>query len=181
MGCQAAKYGEDLTVAIDLLPPSTNEAEVKTVSSHRRTILLAEDDEVLRLLISSVLQQEGFDILVAANGKESIEHAERYQGRIHLLLTDVSMPEMDGPILARYLQAIWCDLKVIVMSAHPAKVLSLDQSWTFIRKPFLVRFLVQRIRKALSQPPKFVSEDRRNGPPRFSSHIGFRSLHREAP
>jgi DNA-binding response OmpR family regulator len=163
-------------VAIDLLPSSTNEAEVKTVSSQRRTILLAEDEEVHRLLISSVLQKEGFDILVAANAKEAIEHAERYQGRIHLLLTDVSMPEMDGPILARYLQAIWCDLKVIVMSAHPAKVLRLDQSWTFIRKPFLVRSLVQRIRKALSQPPKFVSSPEHTS----SSHMGFRSLHREA-
>jgi CheY-like chemotaxis protein len=178
---QAAECVEDITVAIDLLPPSTNEAEVKTVSPHRRTILLAEDEEVHRLLISSVLQKEGFDILVAANGKEAIEHAERHQGRIHLLLTDVSMPEMEGPILARRLQAIWRDLKVIVMSAHPAKVLSLDQNWTFIRKPFLVRFLIQRIREALPQPPRFVSEHRQNGPLRFSSHMGFRSVHRETP
>jgi DNA-binding response OmpR family regulator len=164
VGCQAAEYVEDITVVIDLLLPSTNEGQVKTISSDRRTILLAEDEEVHRLLISMVLQKEGFDILVAANGKEAIEHAERHQGRIHLLLTDVSMPEVEGPILARSLQAIWRDLKVIVMSADPAKVLSLDQSWTFIRKPFLVRFLVQRIREALPQSPKFVSEHRQKGP-----------------
>jgi CheY-like chemotaxis protein len=114
---------------------------VKTVISKRQTILLAEDEEVYRRLISSVLQKEGFDILVAANGKEALEHAERCRRRIHLLLTDVTMPEVEGPTLARYLQAMWRDLKVIIISAHPAKLLSLDQGWMFIRKPFLISAL----------------------------------------
>ena len=58
---------------------------MKTVISKRQTILLAEDEEVYRRLISSVLQKEGFDILVAANGKEALEHAERCRRRIHLV------------------------------------------------------------------------------------------------
>ena len=155
---------------------------MKTVISKRQTILLAEDEEVYRRLISSVLQKEGFDILVAANGKEALEHAERCRRRIHLLLTDVTMPEVEGPTLARYLQAMWRDLKVIIISAHPAKLLSLDQGWMFIRKPFLKSALVQRIREALPQPPRFLSEHRQGGPlRRFSDHSGFRNLHRQAP
>jgi CheY-like chemotaxis protein len=166
-------------VAIDVLRRSTNEAEVKTLLSDRQTILLAEDEEVYRRLISSVLQRAGFDILVAANGKEAVEHAERYRGRIHLLLTDVSMPEVEGPLLARYLQAIRRDLKVIVMSAHPAKLEGLDQSWTFIRKPFLVSSLIQRIHEALPQPPRFLSEHHESRPlRRISSHLEFRGFRR---
>ena len=152
---------------------------MKTVFSKRQTILLAEDEEVYRRLISSVLQKEGFDILVAANGKEALEHAERCRRRIHLLLTDVTMPEVEGPTLARYLQAMWRDLKVIIISAHPAKLLSLDQGWTFIRKPFLVSALVQRIREALPQPPRFLSEHHESRPlRRISSHLEFRGFRR---
>jgi two-component system cell cycle sensor histidine kinase/response regulator CckA len=153
-------------VAIDVLPRSANEAEVKTVAPcKRQTILLAEDEEVYRRLISSVLQKEGYDILVAENGKEALERAERCQRRIHLLLTDVTMPEVEGPTLARYLQGIWRDLRVIVMSAHPAKMLSLDQGWTFISKPFLASALVQRIRDVLPQSPRLLSEHRQGSIP----------------
>jgi hypothetical protein len=70
------------------------------------------------------------------------------------------MPEVEGPELARHLEAIWRDLKVIVMSAHPAELLSLDADWTFIRKPFSVSALVQAIREgtaAIAEIPFGVS------------------------
>ena len=127
------------------------------VPSKRQTILLAEDEEVYRRLLSSVLQKEGFEILSAENGKRALELAERCQRRIHLLLTDVTMPEVEGPTLARSLQAIRRDLRVIVMSAHPAKMLMLDQGWTFISKPFLVTALIQKISEVLPQPRKVLS------------------------
>lgn len=119
--------------------------------------MLAEDEEVYRCLLSSVLQKQGFEILIAENGKQALELAERRQQRIHLLLTDVTMPEVEGPTLARHLQGIRRDLRVIVMSAHPAKMLMLDRGWTFISKPFLASALVQKIREVLTQPKRLVS------------------------
>ena len=165
-------------MAIDLLLQCANEAEMKAIYSKGQTILLAEDEEVYRSLICSVLQKEGFNILLAANGREALERAERCRRRIHLLLTDASMPELEGPTLARYLQATWRDLKVIVMSAYPARLLSLDRGWTFISKPFLVRSLVQKVREALAQPPRLLSEHRQDGTlPRFSNRMGLRDFH----
>jgi CheY-like chemotaxis protein len=146
-------------VEIDVLLPLGKEAEVRTVASpEKQTILLAEDEEVCRSLISSVLQKQGYEILIAENGKQALELAERCKRKIHLLLTDVTMPEVEGPTLARYLQAIRRDLRVIVMSAHPAKMLMLDQGWTFISKPFLASALVQKIREVLPQPPRLLSQ-----------------------
>lgn len=127
--------------------------------------MLAEDEEVYRCLLSSVLQKQGFEILIAENGKQALELAERRQQRIHLLLTDVTMPEVEGPTLARYLQAIRRDLRVIVMSAHPAKMLMLDRGWTFISKPFLASALVQKIREVLPQPKRLVSVQCQGGNP----------------
>jgi CheY-like chemotaxis protein len=136
-------------LAIDLLLRSTDEVEVKTESSKRQTILLAEDEEVYRSLISAVLRKEGYNILVTQNGRQALECAEHCRRKINLLLTDVTMPEVEGPTLARYLQGIWCDLRVIVMSAHPAKTLNLGRDWTFINKPFQTSALVERIRQVL--------------------------------
>jgi two-component system cell cycle sensor histidine kinase/response regulator CckA len=124
--------------------------DVKTAKcSKRKTVLLAEDEELSRHVLSSVLQKEGYNVLIAENGRQALERAKQCRRRIHLLLTDVSMPEIEGPTLARSLQAIWRDLRVIVMSAHPAQMLSLDHSWTFISKPFVANALAQRIRELL--------------------------------
>ena len=120
-----------------------------------KTILLAEDEESCRCVISSVLRKQGFEILLAESGTRALELAERFQRRIHLLLTDVTMPGVDGPTLARYLQGMRCGLRVIVMSAHPAKMLMLDQGWTFISKPFVASALVQKVREVLHNPQDY--------------------------
>jgi two-component system, cell cycle sensor histidine kinase and response regulator CckA len=120
-----------------------------------KTILLAEDEESCRCVISSVLRKQGFEILLAESGTRALELAERFQRRIHLLLTDVTMPGVDGPTLARYLQGMRCGLRVIVMSAHPATMLVLDQGWRFIRKPFTVSALVQKVREVVLNPQEY--------------------------
>lgn len=144
-------------VVTDVLCPLGYEDEVKTVlASGRQTVLLAEDEEIYRLLISSVLRKAGYDILIAANGKEALERAERSRRKIDLLLTDVMMPEVEGPALARYLQAARRDLRVIVMSANPVRMLTLDRGWKFISKPFLASTLIQRIREVLPKPSRLL-------------------------
>jgi two-component system, cell cycle sensor histidine kinase and response regulator CckA len=120
-----------------------------------KTILLAEDEESCRCVISSVLRKQGFEILLAESGTRALEVAGRFQRRIHLLLTDVTMPGVDGPTLARYLQGMRCGLRVIVMSAHPTKMLMLDQGWTFISKPFVASALVQTVREVLLNPQEY--------------------------
>jgi DNA-binding NtrC family response regulator len=125
------------------------------ISLERQTILLAEDEESCRCVVGSVLRKQGFEILVAENGTRALEIGERFRRRIDLLLTDVTMPGVDGPTLARHLQGIRYDLRVIVMSAHPAKMLMLDQAWTFISKPFVASVLVQKVREVLHSPQEY--------------------------
>jgi len=133
---------------------------VRTESYMRPTILLAEDEDVYRHLIAAVLRKEGYDILIAKNGREALERAKRCGRRIHLLLTDVTMPEVDGRDLAKYLQATWSNLRVIIMSARPAATLRLEQGWTFLGKPFVPNALIRRIREALpSLPNKTMAGD----------------------
>jgi two-component system, cell cycle sensor histidine kinase and response regulator CckA len=121
-----------------------------------KTILLAEDEEGCRCVISSVLRKQGFEILLAESSTRALELGERFQRRIHLLLTDVTMPGVDGPTLARYLQGMRRGLRVIVMSAHPAKMLMLDQGWAFISKPFVASVLVQKVREVLYNPQEYL-------------------------
>lgn len=148
----------------DVLCPLGYEDEVKPLlTSGRQTVLLAEDEEIYRLLISSVLRRAGYDILIAANGKEALERAERSRRRIDLLLTDATMPEVEGPALARYLQAVRRDLRVIVMSADPVRMLNLDRGWKFIGKPFHVSTLIQRIREVLPKPSRLPFGRNREG------------------
>ena len=72
-------------------------------SSWTETILLAEDEDAIRTLVRRVLQHNGYNVIEARHGLQALKESHRYSGRIHLLLTDIVMPEMTGPELARRL------------------------------------------------------------------------------
>ena len=69
------------------------------------TVLIAEDESMVRSLAARVLSDRGYTVLVASNGAEALKTAREYAGKIHLLLTDVVMPEMNGKELATRLEA----------------------------------------------------------------------------
>ena len=115
------------------------------------TILLVDDDEQVRALALEVLRQQGYIVLEAASGEEALRLAdESGDGKIHLLLTDVDLPSLNGPETARRIQASRPKIKVLYISGDYRAVTELGvHSDTLLRKPFTMAELVQRVRSVL--------------------------------
>lgn len=113
-----------------------------------------EDEEPLRKVVIELLTQIGYHVLSAANGKEAIRVAEAYPDNIHLLITDVLMPEIDGAELAKLLCAMRPDLKVIYISGYTDTCLApegiLPPGTVLVNKPFSVRMLSAKMREVLA-------------------------------
>ena len=120
----------------------------------KRTILLAEDQQAVRHLCFTILTRHGYQVLVANDGNHALEVAEAHPGPIHLLLSDVMMPGLDGPGLAQRILAVRPDTRVVLMSAYSEEMLPLLDGVPFLRKPFRSAALVQAIGEALAHPPK---------------------------
>lgn len=121
------------------------------------TILLAEDQDVMRTLARRSLEKWGYRVLVAAHGAEALALARAHEGPIHLLLTDLAMPQMDGVELAGELVRLRPGTRVIVMSAHVDqarvdRVQSLPGA-AFLAKPFALEALARTIRELLDGQP----------------------------
>ena len=116
-------------------------------------MLLAEDEELVRVLARKVLAQAGYRVLVAAGGAEALALAERHDGPIHLLLTDVVMPEMSGRELMRRLIERRPDVRVLYMSGYADEAIArhgvLDPGTAFMQKPFTPGVLARRVRDVL--------------------------------
>ena len=121
----------------------------------RETVLLVEDEPTILTLGRRMLESLGYEVLSASSPGEAIEIAEEYAGPIHLLITDVIMPEMNGRDLARRLLTIYPDMERIFMSGYTADVIAhhgvLDKGVHFIQKPFSVDMLADKVRKALEE------------------------------
>jgi len=90
---------------------------------------------------------------MAEDGREAATIAAAYDGPIHLLLTDVMMPELDGPHLAAIVQDARPDIRLIFMSGYSHGLLELvDRNCVFIQKPFLPATLIEAIRSTLAEP-----------------------------
>ncbi|HWE31343.1 MAG TPA: ATP-binding protein, partial [Polyangia bacterium] len=113
------------------------------------TVLLAEDDDAVRDFVAFVLGKLGYRVLQAADGVEALGVAAAYEAPIHLLLSDVVMPHMDGHELARQLVATRPGLKVIHMSGYPGDARELRGSDRVLPKPFEQDDLARWVRRAL--------------------------------
>lgn len=146
---------------ISPLEPKANEFQ-KSETAHslystgRETILLVEDEEGVRNLAARVLEQYNYTVLVARNGSEALDLCEQYPGEIHLLLTDMVMPRLSGPDLAKSLAVLRPTIKVLYMSGytdhlvmhHPGLSQKASGS-AFLHKPFTPRVLSQKVREVL--------------------------------
>ena len=123
------------------------------------TILLVEDEAAVRELVRRVLAAQGYQVLPAADGREALRLAERY-GPIHLLLTDVVMPEMSGSQLAERLTAVHPETRVIYVSGYTENAIShhgvLDAGLAFVPKPCPTNLLVRKVREILDARPPDV-------------------------
>ncbi|MHB8066877.1 MAG: ATP-binding protein [Desulfobaccales bacterium] len=117
------------------------------------TILLVEDDDALRTLMSKALQRYGYQVWEAANGEEALTICEKNNGPIHLLLTDVVMPQMGGGELATRVAQLRPEIKVLFMSGYTTNAIVhhgvLDEGINFVQKPVKVLSLLQRVREIL--------------------------------
>jgi two-component system cell cycle sensor histidine kinase/response regulator CckA len=128
-------------------------AESEDASNGNETILLVEDSKLLAKVTRDFLSSAGYRVLLAAEGSEALQIAEGFPERIHLLLTDVVMPHMNGRELSEQLLKKRPELKVLFMSGHTAGVISqnvlLDDDVAFIEKPFTHDALGRKIRQML--------------------------------
>lgn len=130
---------------------------IETARRGTETILLVEDQEGVRDLISEFLVNNGYTILSSPNGEEALEVAKRHDGPIHLLLTDVVMPKMSGHELARQLMPIRREMRVLYMSGYPDYAAShrpsLDSGMPILEKPFALNNLACKVREVLEAQP----------------------------
>jgi len=119
------------------------------------TILLAEDNEQVCELAHAILERQGYTVLTAENGKEALAILESHDGPLHLLLTDVVMPEMNGRDLFASAAERHPGLKVLYMSGYTDNVIAhrgvLDEGVAFIQKPFTVQQLATKVREVLER------------------------------
>jgi CheY-like chemotaxis protein len=118
------------------------------------TVLVVEDDDAVRELTTTMLRGQGYNVLDAGNGQEACRVAKAHTGRIHLLLTDVIMPGMNGKELSKLLLELYPQLKVLLMSGYAENVIArrgvLDSEVAFIQKPFTSDSLAGKIRQLLA-------------------------------
>jgi CheY-like chemotaxis protein len=113
-------------------------------------VLLAEDEQLVRNVVRAMLTEAGYRVLDAVDGKHALEVSRAYDGSIHLLLTDVKMPRMDGLELSSHITKERPGIKVLVMSGKMSgESLVVGDSIDFLRKPFLPRTLRQKLTQIL--------------------------------
>ena len=102
-----------------------------------------------------MLEKQGYRVLTAGTPGEAIRLAEEHSGEIHLLVTDVVMPEMNGRDLAKKMPSLYPDMKRLFMSGYTADIIAdhgvLDDGVHFIQKPFSMKELVTKVRGVLEQ------------------------------
>lgn len=125
------------------------------------TVLLVEDDEMVRALAQAILERYGYHVLAARNVHDALHFVQGGAEQIHLLLTDTIMPGMNGPELAKQVQAIRPEIKVLYMSGYTDKVISctaaLEPGTAFLQKPFTPQTLTHKVHEVLNtivQPNK---------------------------
>jgi PAS domain S-box-containing protein len=130
--------------------------ELDDLCEGTETVLLVEDEESLRTLTRDVLLESNYTILEASDGLEALEIARQHKGPIHLLLTDVVMPRMSGPALAKQLAIQNPEVKVLFMSGYTGNTYKNEsvEAASILRKPFTRRDLNQKVREVLENRSK---------------------------
>ena len=122
------------------------------------TILLVEDEEAVRTIVSKILQNKGYTVLEAHHGPEALEICQAHEGPIHLMVTDVIMPHMSGRELAERLTISRPEVRVLFMSGYPDNAIVhhgvLGAGTAFLQKPFTLNALEGKVRELLDALPQ---------------------------
>ena len=154
-----SEVGRGTTLKI-YLPRTDSVVENLQVNSGRdesptgtETVLLVEDEEMVREMAHEILRMSGYQVLEAKHGNEALTVCAQYDGPIHLMLTDVVMPQMSGRELAECLVPLRPEMRVLYMSGYTDDAIVhhgvLDDGMAFIEKPFTPNALALKVREAL--------------------------------
>jgi PAS domain S-box-containing protein len=131
--------------------------EYRKVEPGTETILLVEDEANLRYLARQYLEKQGYKVIEAADGAVAMQIAVAHEAMIHLLLTDVIMPGMNGRELAQRISEIRPNVKILYMSGYTENVIGhngmLDAGIRLLQKPFNLRDLKSKVREVLDASP----------------------------
>ena len=137
----------------DRAPAQLSPAETAAPAGGSESVLLVEDNAMVRNLVRSVLAAQGYEVLVAQDGEDGLQVAHNYGGPIHLLLTDVIMPRLGGWALAERLRPSRPEMRVLFISGYADDISvrrsTPDKGIHFLPKPFDVDTLAQKVRSVL--------------------------------
>jgi two-component system, cell cycle sensor histidine kinase and response regulator CckA len=117
-------------------------------------VLLVEDEEVVRNFAARALKRQGYKVLEAASGIEALEVMEKNKGKIDIVVSDVVMPEMDGPTLLKELRKKNPNLKIIFVSGYPNDAFKAslgEEEFSFLPKPFSLPQLAAKVKEELAR------------------------------
>ncbi len=121
-------------------------------------VLLVEDEDIVRNFAVRALKRQGYEVLEASTGIEALELMKQHASRVDIVVSDVVMPEMDGPTLLKELRKTNKDLKIIFVSGYPddafKKSLDENEQFAFLPKPFSLPQLAQKVKEELAQKVK---------------------------
>jgi CheY-like chemotaxis protein len=142
---------------IDAAVDSTHSIAPPITLRGSETILLVEDDDQVRAVARGILGRNGYNVIEARNAGEALLHSERHPTTIHLLLSDVVMPQMSGPELAKRLAASRPEMRVLCMSGYTDDSIVrhgvLDAHIAYLQKPLTPEALTTKVREVLDAAP----------------------------
>jgi CheY-like chemotaxis protein len=131
-------------------------ARTRDAAKPGETILLVEDEPAVRSLARRVLEARGYEVLEAGTGQEAINAASNRNGPIHLMVSDVVVPDMNGRKIADQILPIRPDIKLLFMSGYTDEDVKghgvLTQEAAFLEKPFTPDSLARKVREVLDTP-----------------------------
>ena len=112
-----------------------------------QTVLLVDDNAEIRRFVQQTLEECGFEVLMAADAASALQIEGQFPRAIHLLLSDVMMPGLSGPDLAKRLEQLRPEMRVMLMSGEGMPML--NYGWYFLQKPFQTEVLMDRVKDTL--------------------------------
>jgi DNA-binding response OmpR family regulator len=145
-----------LPAVMDSAEPMSPDEEISVAEYNgSETILLTEDEDIVRHLVMKVLRAGGYTVLPARDGEEALQIGHSYEGTIHLLVTDVVMPRMSGRELVGRILPVRPQMKVLYMSGYTENAIvhhgRLDPGVNLIGKPYSFEELAVKIRSVLDE------------------------------
>ena len=127
--------------------------DLRALGTQQSVILVADDEPLIRNLVTLLMQQEGYFVLSAADGHEGLELSRKYPGAIDLVITDVEMPRMNGTDLCGHLMEERPGIKMLVMSGKDiSDIVRQNANMPFLPKPFNGEILKAKVQAILAAP-----------------------------